>query len=297
LIAGFTYFRLPFLLTLYCRNLCTFYCRYQSFITIAVIALKANKRKHIKGHIYIVIILFMFSVTINIVISNFAISYNYSKHIETKLNSIDTVYFVNKNNNMELSHFIGLPGLKPNYSSLFIDFQRKGYTMREARNLEEVTGVSSRAIVIIKPTDEFTKKELKIIQNYINSGGIIIIFDSLNKNEDVSTDELLRYFNIDRLINAISVETNDGEKLLIETINYINYTENNKQDTLTFDRASNIKLYKFIVNNGKFFIITDSDLLANKYIGDPSLPPNKFQYDMHKNLFKFIDYFNIEYTR
>ncbi|MDR1700567.1 MAG: hypothetical protein LBR68_05180 [Lachnoclostridium sp.] len=89
-----------------------------------------------------------------------------------------------------ISHFVGMSQTYQDYSSLFIAFQRKNYFLREKLSVSQIDLDSlgkdelPEAVVLLSDF-YYSEKEKDVLINYAKKGGKIIIFD----NDDIDNTE------------------------------------------------------------------------------------------------------------
>ncbi|MBR3470017.1 MAG: hypothetical protein IKH28_10035 [Lachnospiraceae bacterium] len=218
---------------------------------------------------------------------------NYGKKVLNNLNDQQMVYFVTENKGDYFSNFIGdfSWNQQENYSNFFIMFQRLGLYNREITKIPENLGDSARALVVMNPTESMSKKELNNLENYVKEGGTVIVCD----RGDYSDNTLLEHFDILKsgVIQSVPIDfqSEDGSVKNVTTLtqSYNAYGSWKIVDAITNDKFIDLIAYRIACGNGSIYILSDSYILSNAWLGDPGMAPTQLQYDTMNSIYDMLE--------
>ncbi len=212
-----------------------------------------------------------------------------SNMINSKLNSINTIYFLDDS---KVSHFIGYELIEENYQNVFLDIQRHGKILREKENIKDCINRNSEGIVLTNIDRKLSKEEKLQLEQYVAKGGRLILLDSYMKSKE-SMREILHSFGISKMKTPLfhQIENDKESKQEFEqmSINYYSNQQGDLKEIINSEYTANFNMSIFEYKNGTIYVINDAIYLTNDFIGDQGTPSSKKQYQMHQEFHKLLD--------
>ncbi len=233
------------------------------------------------------------SIIIATGISRLVDTKNYGRKVEDNLNCQKMVYFVTGNSDDYFSNFIGdfNRNQQDNYSNFFIMFQRLGFFNREVSSISSNIGDNVLALVVMNPIEPMSDKELENLETYVKGGGTVIVCD----RGDYSENKILEHFAVLKsgVIQSLPLdyENEDGSTKNIAALfqMYNSYGSYTISDVIVNDKYVNLMAYCIKCGKGNMYILSDSYILSNAYLGDPAFSPTNEQFEAMNSIYNMLE--------
>ena len=221
----------------------------------------------------------------------------FNQKIENKLNAIPRIYFIQNADEFDNELIVRWwsTGIDE-YTSLFLAFQRLGFSLREVKEFTNSNIQTNLLSVIPKPIN--TQKNIRQAINYCKKGGRLLLFLS-DRNLKKSLD-FLRKFNIEynTMQNSYKVLLNDNmsnkEIKLISSIEFIPISYSYRKSYFAKEYV-NIRIDEFSFGDaGKIYVLINAHFFDNIGLGEAATVPTNRQIQFHSEFFDLIRQLKIE---
>jgi hypothetical protein len=166
-----------------------------------------------------------------------------------------------------------------NFHTFFVWNQRLGYVPHATYDFNEAL-TDAKLVMIINPVKHFTNKEKRVLINYVDKGGKVLLMDN-SLNEESTANEISQLFGV-----KIEVGKPCGPAFFDVKGRKISTTESAlaiKGGKPILTTESGCSIFSIVRKGiGLFGVMSDSKLFSNSVMGSTGMFPNEEQLNVYE---------------